>query len=193
MVGKFSNCLPLLCTLAAVTGACGSSAGATLQGPEAFAPNATLAVQLELDGGLYPSFLGITAMDSDPADSCAYEAATGLPQAATLRHKLSILVTQPGPITAGTYGITDADTFFPTTDVPDGSVTLIQFFGPDDHFGSNEPTASSTSGTLQLTSAGASWAGNFTATMVDDDGGVSTLSGSFDTGSACVVSLITEY
>jgi hypothetical protein len=165
----------------------GSPLAGSLQGPLSFTPNAVLATVLSLpDGGIDSSYTTILFADSDPAFAC--EVLRGkFPDSGTIQGLFTIELQQVGaPVLAGTYPVWPIGAGIP----PPTLKTLVQLslYGPAS--GVSPPVqgvAAGNSGTVTLTKVGSEYAGSFSATVVQPDGGESTLAGSFDTTKVCQI------
>jgi hypothetical protein len=151
-----------------VLAACGTS-GASLTGQGAFTPNTQYAgFPLNLpDGGLSKDLvvIGIAEIDQGP-QSCDELLDAG---SSLTGHALTLaLANLDAGLTTGTYTIT------PNLMSMTGPVASLSLAVTDAGL-----TQIGVSGTVTLTQVGSTYAGNFTSTVADNDGGTGTLTGSF--------------
>ena len=164
---------------------CGGG-GSSLQGPLAFTPNAVIAAVGTLpDGGIDSSLVAIGFANSSPAFVCQYLFGN-FPDSGVVQDLLQIEIqTLNGPVAVGTFPINSSV----VEGAPaDGGQLVLLKVSTDPPFRPatwDRGLAAGVSGSITFTKVGSEYAGSFTAVVVQEDGGQSTLGGSFDTSVVC--------
>ena len=162
----------------------GSSTGGgnSLNGLLAVSFGVVIAAEKQLgDGGHDPSSAALGFFDSNPSYNCA--AINSFPDSGTILGAVQILISAANgaQIAPGSIAIS------PTRPPDAGQFASLFVLGPTNPPGPMAANlAGAISGELRLDTVDPSWSGTFTATVLQLDGGRSTLSGQFDTSIVCL-------